>query len=211
MWRVGTVLLLRCMLMTSSADDALVTTLSWVVGCTFLQAAAGKTRNVKDFAVYLVGRSDAVGRTGALSVLAAEAVIGFGTVLQVAVAGAGACLFIVISTIFLSWRLSASHEWGCNCFGSAAGTDEGSYDLLRPAWYALRNGAILGMSLVLAADVDGYMASLVSLGLVSVSLALGLIGGVVAERKRLSLPTHPLRQEFAPRLAPLLSLEWYEQ
>lgn len=126
--------------------------------------------------------------------------------------------FFLVATAVLAYRLVLEHNTNCGCWGVSY--NHLKYDgiianIIRPMWYGLRNGILLlGAWTLFDLSQSGY----ISLNIVSaisifavcpLIMATGLIMSIFMQWRWLKFEEHPLKKEFAPRLAPLVALSWY--
>ncbi len=180
----------------------------------FAAAAVGKARYFAQFVEYLRpifgGRSKLI----ALSTLLFEGAIAATIVFAAAARTVGfiAIGFLVMATALIASRLSVDGQTACACWGAARLPlygDLGYADILRPAWYGLRNGVLCFVVWVVTRKDPSAVTGLVFVcGCVGVML-VGLAAAIVHERGKLKWSEHPRRDDFAPYLAPLIALSWY--
>lgn len=180
----------------------------------FVAAVVGKGRYFMQFVDYLRPILGHRSKLLAIGALVLEAAIAPTIVLAetAPVASIVAIAFLVIATSLVAFRLSVDSQTACACWGAAKPPqygDLGYADMLRPAWYGLRNGALcFVLWLVTRKDPNIAVGLALVCGCVAVMLA-GLAASIVHERAKLSLAEHPRRDDFAPYLAPLIALSWY--
>jgi hypothetical protein len=185
-----------------------------VVAVVFAAAVLGKGRHFKQFVEYLrpvfLYRSKLI----AVSTLALEACLALTIPFTptARVAGLVGIAFLVAATGLIAGRLTVDSQTACACWGAAKAPlheDLGYADILRPAWYGLRNGAIcVAMWLVTRTNGNVAVGLAFACGCLGIML-IGLFASISREREKLSRPEHPKRNEFAPSLAPLIALSWY--
>jgi hypothetical protein len=127
--------------------------------------------------------------------------------------------FFVSATIFLAYRLVVHNNTHCGCWGMQQSRrrdiEDSLTNIIRPAWYGFRNGTLLLITWFLFANtqqssVHSRVETFIGVAMLCPGIiAVGLASSVVVRKFWLTLTEHPLKREFAPRLAPLVALNWY--
>lgn len=115
--------------------------------------------------------------------------------------------FLVLATGVHAVRLSGRETPTCHCFGRLSAPSDRIDASWRPALFALRNGALVGLS----ADAGGWP---VSAGASVASLILALIAGAlivstIRERALLAREVHPTAELYGPRMRTLMAHTWW--
>lgn len=134
-------------------------------------------------------------------------------------------LFQVFATAYLSIQLVVHASPKCMCFGgenlarpSATILDPESSEatvrrVLTPVWMATRNATLA--ALAAGALRVGWTlpvgATVVAIASPMVLMSAGLIASIEYERRKSQRTRHPRYSFFAPRLAPLVVLDYYRQ
>jgi len=189
---------------------------SYFLAALFLTAVVGKIRSRRSFERYLRTPFGRWSSRLVIATLLAEAALGVLLIVRPrsSLTRGAAGVAILIFTAYLAIRVILAGDSKCACFGAMnESTERENHKEVRQAWYAVRNGLLLAAAWFVqprmeAADVK--RASLVFL-LPGVILGAGLVLSIARDRRRLELKEHPLRSALAPRLQPLLALDWYRE
>jgi len=193
-------------------------------------AAIGKRRAFGTFVAYLSVPFHRYARRIAFAVLSIEAILSvalavFGSQMIVLLS-IGA--FLLVASLYIALRLVLSDRTDCSCFGggseSATSLDDQTrihtrreivFNALQPAWYGLRNSLLLLGVWRLLLDTSHQLVLRDNLTVLAISsvcalcILVGLIASIGKKRWLLTRDEHPLRNQLAPRLYPLVALSWY--
>jgi hypothetical protein len=192
-----------------------------VLGSAALQKARTSRVVVADLE-RVIGR---LARLLAPCVIAIEAVLALGLILMSTPALLVTGGFLLAATGFIALRLVVLPESGCACWGVQAPREYERHgelqsdaerlltrDVLRPVWYAARNGILLGMAWIpllpcpAGCELGIYWAIT---ALPAAIIGSGLVAGIVRAHMLIQAEVHPLRSVFEPQLRPLVALSWY--
>lgn len=186
----------------------------------FGTAAAAKMRGRRAFAEYLTVAVGKAARPAATAIVGLEALLAAGLLIPDTrrLAGVGVCAFLLGGSCFIGWRLMVADDTDCRCWGerrALARPAQNGREIIKPAWYGLRNGGLLFATWLVWAGSGGReedqnrLIGVLAFAACPAVVALGLVAAIVARRWLLNLPEHPLKMELAPQLAPLVALSWY--
>lgn len=192
-------------MMTVLARLVLVALYSWAV--------ISKVRHMATFEDYLrptLGHSSGLLARATLvaeGLIIAAIVTSFGLPPLVTGAAIASALFLILVSAVYAGLLMQGASAGCQCFGRHPVKSDVRVEW-RPALLALRNWALIALSLSLVLDVSARTAYLG--GITAVALvAVGLVGGCVRERRRLRLTVHPLTSAYATEMKYLQAHSWW--
>lgn len=193
---------------------------SFVLASVFVLAAGGKLHSAHLFRTFLresVGLRDPLVRTVHALALSFEFAIVVSILLSPQAGGFAALAYVCAASAAICIALLRGRPGDCGCFGDVrlrGELERSGYDainLLKPAWYAVRNSLFAGVSVSL---ILSYKPSPISysyvLGLIpAMMMIVTLITSVWIEQAKIRRPTHPRRGHYDSRLAPLVVLDHY--
>jgi hypothetical protein len=123
------------------------------------------------------------------------------------VAGIASGCFLVVATAFHGVRIVRGGSPSCQCFGGMSPNAETSHDAWLPALFAMRNAALIAISMWVAQAPWMWAAG--SASLVAAIIVVSLLLSVRKERVAMRAAIHPRSGQFAPTLATLQAHSWW--
>lgn len=123
------------------------------------------------------------------------------------IAGDLSIAFLLTATATHAALLARRAPTTCHCFGRISASSRRLDPAWQPALFALRNGTLAALSLVLAHASPGEIGAAAMA--IAALVALGLLAGIMRERALMRRDTHPTAELYGPGMRTLMAHIWW--